>query len=115
MENISSYIFRAKSSKSALRIEVGNFIDDFRRSKDLSAIKNQKLKGHTAALFAAIAHHLCIELGLKVPNWLRQPKQIKEPYFVSDLQNSRLLALRDSPYAFRARNIFVPFNYLNRA
>lgn len=116
MKPLADYIKKAQVSDEERKLWVAQFIDDFRRHKDIAVISIPlKTEDPVAKLFEAIVHQLCVELNLKTPEWLYQIKPLKEPFFVSQLPNSKFLALRDSPYLFRTRNIFVPENYLSRA
>lgn len=116
MKSIHEYIKKAQVSTEQRKIWVGQFIDDFSGSKNLEMIQNSlsDTEDPIAKLFEAMAHQLCLNLNLVIPDWLLKPKYLKDPFFVSDLKNSKFLALRDSPYAFRIRNIFVPHHYLSR-
>lgn len=115
MKSLLEYIIQARISEAQKKISVGQFIDDFRRTQDLKSIEHPLFEqDEIAKLFEAIAHQLCLDLGLACPDWLNKPTYLQNPYFVSKLPGSKFIALRDSPYAFKIRNIFVPFNYLNR-
>jgi len=116
MKSLKDYILKAQISVEQRRLYVGQFIDDFKRTKNMSLIEKPIIENDPISkLFEAIAHQLCIDLNLDIPDWLNNPVCLDDPFFVSDLPNSRFLALRDSPIAFKSRNIFVPYNYLSRA
>ena len=109
MKPIQEYIQNAKISQQHRKIFIAQFIDDFLKEKNTNCFKDQITENDPVSkLFEAAAHQLCIDLNLEAPNWLLSPTFLKDPFFVSDLKNSKFLALRDSPYAFRIRNIFVP-------
>jgi hypothetical protein len=116
MKTLIDYIEKSKTSAENRKIWVAQFVDDFNRTKNLKMIEDEiKLSDDSISkLFEAIAHQLCLDLKLQTPEWLLNAKYLNDPFFVSDLPNSRFLALRDSPYAFRSRNIFVPYHYLSR-
>ena len=60
------------------------------------------------AWLAAYAEHLATRVGLTVPAWANSPKRIgPDPWFSTDSRQSRLRALRDSPPAFKNRNLFT--------
>jgi hypothetical protein len=60
------------------------------------------------AWLAAYAEHLAIRTGLPVPDWTDSPDRIApEPWFATDHPGARLRALRDSPPAFKNRNLFT--------
>jgi len=115
MKPLANYVDQARQGDTHRKLWVAQFIDDFRRTKDLNAIAAPLAdKDSIALLFQAIAHQLCVELKLSIPDWFFDFEPLDEPFFVSNLPNSRFLSLRESPYLFRMRNIFVPANYLVR-
>ena len=61
------------------------------------------------AWLAASAEHLAIQAGLPVPTWTRG-RVAPEPWFAAEEgdAHARLVALRDSPAPFKARNLFTP-------
>ena len=61
------------------------------------------------AWLAASAEHLAIQAGLPVPAWTRG-RIAPEPWFAAEENDAhaRLVALRDSPAPFKARNLFTP-------
>ena len=67
-------------------------------------------EGHTAdAWLAAYATYAAERCGLTPPTWADHPDRIAhDPWFSVDGKGSRLLALRDSPPAFKNRNLFTP-------
>lgn len=115
MKILQDYISKARKSASQRRLFLAQFIDDFRRLKDLKMLSRPvKKKDRVALLFVATAHQLALDLSLRPPEWLTKCTPLKSPYFVSKIEGLKLLALRDSPYAFRARNIYVLGNFLSR-
>lgn len=61
------------------------------------------------ATLAAYADLLAARIGIAPPAWAFGPERIApEPWFAVDGPRSRLLALRDSPPAFKRRNLFSP-------
>jgi hypothetical protein len=61
------------------------------------------------AWLAAYAEHLALRTGIPLPAWANSPERIaREPWFSTDRPLSRALALRDSPPAFKNRNLFTP-------
>lgn len=93
-----------------------DFVDDFRREKDLSAIAEPFYLSHerTDALLASTAETLCDELKLKPPEWLKAVPACKEPYFIGELENLKAISIVESPLRFRIRKIFVLENFLSR-
>lgn len=63
------------------------------------------------AWLAAYAEHLAGRIGRPVPAWADKRGRVSsEPWFATDATNARRrqLALRDSPAAFKKRNLFTP-------
>lgn len=60
------------------------------------------------AWLAAYAEHLAVALKLPVPEWTKNPARVAaQPWFESDTPALRLMALRDSPAAFKRRNLYT--------
>lgn len=93
------------------------FVDDFRRERDTSALEEPFASTNERwdALAAATAETLCKEMGEEAPAWLAEIPACKQPWFVSGLESLKAIALVESPLAFRLRKIFVLENFLNRA
>ena len=66
-------------------------------------------EGATAdAWLAAYAEHLAVSSGLPAPAWTASAARIaREPWFESAIPALRLMALRDSPAAFKHRNLYT--------
>ncbi len=63
------------------------------------------------AWLAAYAEHLAGRIGRPVPGWANARGRVApDPWFATDTTSPRLrlLALRDSPAAFKKRNLFTP-------
>lgn len=63
------------------------------------------------AWLAAYADYLSAKLGRAAPEWSGHPSRISpEPWFADGASSPhlRVLALRDSPSAFKRRNLFTP-------
>lgn len=61
------------------------------------------------AWLAAYAEHAARTAGLALPAWARPGSRVlPEPWFSVDSPRERMLALRDTPPAFRSRNLFTP-------
>ncbi len=73
-------------------------------------LKDRFPEGRIAdAWLAAYAEHAATLIGLKVPEWALHPGRIlPDPWFSVEAPAERRLALRDSPPAFRSRNLFTP-------
>jgi hypothetical protein len=60
-----------------------------------------------ANYIAAMVEHAASQRSLAPPHWTLNLPTLTRPYFASDLKTLRLLLLRDSPPAFKRRNIFI--------
>ncbi len=93
-----------------------DFVDDFRYYKVPSMISesykltDNKLDG----LIASTIEYLCDELHIKVPEWVLKVPPLKEPWFVSGIENLKAITIVESPVYFRRRKIFVLENFLSR-
>ncbi len=99
------------------KIWLFNFVDAFRRERDLLYIKTtpiQNLDPKLLALMASTVETLCEELNLKIPRWCRSTDALCEPWFVSETESLKALSIVESPIHFRKRNIFVLENFLSR-
>lgn len=68
------------------------------------------------AYVAAIAAHLAREHGLTMPRWASRPERcLTRPWFALPYPWARAMLLRDSPAAFRERNLFTGPQPLARA
>ncbi len=99
------------------KIPFFNFVDTVRREKKEGLVKapplytcSQKLK----ALLASTVESLCDELHIERPDWAKEAPALKEPWFLSEVENLKASALIESPTHFRKRNIFVLDNFLHR-
>lgn len=61
------------------------------------------------ATLAAYADFLAGRIGAPAPSWCFEYERIApEPWFAVESPRSRLLSLRDTPPAFKRRNLFTP-------
>lgn len=68
------------------------------------------------AYLAAVAAHLAGTLRLSAPRWTRQKvRRLSRPWFALPDLWARAWLLRDSPAAFRERNLFTTADALHRA
>jgi hypothetical protein len=68
------------------------------------------------AVFGAIAEHLALRWGLRVPGWTNDPSRfLKRPYCDTPFDDPKALYLAQSPTAFRRRLIFTEAEPLRRA
>ena len=99
------------------KIWLFNFVDAFRKEKDRAYIElppAQDLPSKLQALIAATVETLCGELKIKTPLWCSAVPTLKTPWFVSEIENLKAIAIAESPIHFRKRNIFVLENFLSR-
>lgn len=67
------------------------------------------------AYFAAVAEHLALKYGLKIPDWAFDPNRFLDiPFFPCGLESLKATLLKESPTAFRRRLIFVDADPLFR-
>lgn len=93
-----------------------NFVDDFRRHKNLRAVIEpfELSDVRMDALLASTTEALCDELSLVPPAWLAEIPACDDPWFVGDLQRLKAISIVESPLRFRMRKIFVLENFLSR-
>ena len=99
------------------KIHLMNFVDEFRRSKDGRLIvlpPDSSCPQQIQALIAATVEELCREINIASPEWVHKVKFLERPWFVSGMESLKASALIESPLAFRAKNIFVQQNFLER-
>ena len=94
-----------------------DFVDDFRRRRDLAAISEPFSLEHERfdAMAASTAERLCDEIGAPPPSWRADVPACTHPWFVSGLESLKAIAIVESPARFRVRKIFVLENFLSRA
>lgn len=92
------------------------FVDDFRRYRDLSLITQpfERSDEHFDAMLASTIEYLCDELHLEPPDWVWEVPSCRDPWFVSGMENLKAIAIVESPVYFRRRKIFVLENFLER-
>lgn len=94
------------------------FVDAFRREpgpKRISEPPSPKLPARLQALWASVVESLCAERGVEIPLWCGGVGPLRDPWFVSGVENLKASALVESSAWFRKRNIFVLGNFLDRA
>lgn len=116
IEDISIRIL--EDGPDSWRIHLFDCVDRLRHARDPELIEAppiNDLDGRIRALMASTVEALCSELGLTAPPWCRSVAALDHPWFVSGIENLKAMALVESPAPFRARNIFVLGNFLERA
>ena len=98
-------------------IHIMDFVDEFRQTKNLDAVRNGFLpkENKFSALAASVVEELCGEQHLPTPEWTRTIPPVPDPWFVSGMESLKAIALVESPVHFRKRKIFVLENFLSRA
>ena len=107
---------------AVLQVALGNFLDAFYRRPDVGLLADEPplLAGSGSqpinAYMAGIAEHLARTYKLAIPAWVFKPcRYLQRPKFGNPSSALRATLLIESPPAFRARNIFVTANALDRA
>lgn len=106
-----------KEAKGGWKSALFEFVDAFRRRpgpKLISEPPATKLSGTLQALWASVVESLCDEQGVEIPLWCGGVGPLRDPWFVSGVENLRASALVESPARLRKRNIFVLGNFLER-
>ena len=98
------------------RIPFMEFVDDFRRTRDLSLIEKPFALSDKRidALLASTIEYLCNEMNIEPPDWVWEVPSCKKPWFVSGIENLKAISIVESPAYFRRRKIFVLENFLSR-
>lgn len=105
-------------SKEDLSLHLFQFVDDFRYTKDRSLVDDMPnfsgLEDKHVALIASTVEYLCREAGIQCPSWTNTIGPLKDPYFVSGIENLKAMAIAESPFEFRKRMVFVLSNFMDR-
>jgi transcriptional regulator with XRE-family HTH domain len=103
---------------SSWKIHFMDLVDYFRRTLDTSCLlmpPAQKIDKKLYALLSSIVQQLSLDAGISPPPWSMRPQFLEKPWFVSETESLKAFALLESPLSFRANNIFVLGNFLERA
>jgi len=97
---------------------LSNFLDDMKRTPSYSRLKDEptQIEEKIDSFLAATAEQLAKTHNLPIPIWVYKKRFVlAEPFFPSGLKGDyRFFALKESPLAYSARNIFVTSNVLDR-
>jgi hypothetical protein len=107
---------RIKDDPNNWRVYLMDFVDDFRHYRDLQMIDQPFGLDDERfdALLAATAEQLCNELKIKTPVWILSVPAPRDPWFVSEIESLKAIAIVESPLPFRIRKLFVLENFLSR-
>ncbi len=100
------------------KIHLFDFVDEFRRTADARLAllpPPRSLDDRLTALLSSTVRALCDELGIATPRWAALQRFLPKPWFLSGMNSLKASALLESPTSFRANNIFVHANFLERA
>jgi len=100
------------------RIHLFNFVDAFRAPGDPALTRSappDSLDPRLRCMTASIVESLCHERAIPAPSWCLGIGPLPDPWFAAGVENLKAMALVESPAEFRARNIFVLGNFLERA
>lgn len=95
-----------------------NLVDAFRGTRNPLLLAHPpitELEDRLRALCASTVEALSAEVAMRPPPWCAGIAALPHPWFVAGIENLKAEALAESPAWFRARNIFVLSNFLNRA
>jgi len=97
---------------------LSNFLDDMKRNPAHDRLVDEPapIEVKIDAFLAATAEQLAKTYKLPIPRWVFKKRFVlQDPFFPSNLKGDyRFFALKESPLAFSARNIFVTANVLDR-
>ena len=103
-------------NKAFWHIPFMDFVDEFRRSKDISQLKPLSHQNERYdALLASTIEYICNEPPqCAPPGWVYYIPECSEPWFVAGIESLKAISLVESPVWFRRRQIFVLENFLSR-
>ena len=116
-------VARRVLDQHSFQMELADFLDAFRENPSGEALQEEPvpLDGQVAegrrldAFLAATGESLAMKHDLPVSRWMFDPRRsLDVPSFVCRTRAGRLFLLKDSPAAFKSRNLFVTGNALER-
>ncbi|MEM7385479.1 MAG: hypothetical protein AAF514_11090 [Verrucomicrobiota bacterium] len=108
---------------SEWRYELADFLDEFYANPSSEAVADEpdslaatgKEGQRRDAFIAATAEHLGRKYQFPLQPWVYQPSRyLDHPSFALSTREGKLFLLKDSPAAFKSRNLFVSGNALER-
>lgn len=107
-----------EEGEASWKIWILNFVDAFRENPSRELIEDPPIREtppKILPLLASVVESLCEEAGMEIPAWCDSVPPLSRPWFVSEMESLKSMALMESPVHFRKRNIFVFENFLRRA
>lgn len=109
----------------SFRFELADFLDEFRQASESAVdalaetpplLAGKVENGSRCDCFlAAMAETLARRNGWQTPDWaFDAERSLAEPHFDFSTREGRLFLLKDSPAAFKSRNLFVTAAVLDR-
>ena len=107
---------------SEFRLELADFLDEFYSSPSEDALSEKPIRlkgaidrGHEKDVYlSAVAEHLGREYQIPIGAWaFSNELKLDKPSFAYQSRAGRIFLLRDSPPAFKSRNLFVTANVLS--
>lgn len=105
-------------------IYFGNFLDEFYSATNQERSEMvrdeprwpEEIPAYKMAFLAGAVEKLCLDHDIEVPDWVGKDKYVlRDPYFALNAKGDlRMVLLVESPPEFKARNIFVSENCLER-
>ncbi len=120
LSEYSAYAVAKKAQQDGIhswKTHFMDFVDEFRNTLDYRLLllpPPQDLSLRLKELLSAIVLQLCKKQEIDPPTWALKKRGMKKPWFVSNMESLKALAIIESPICFRERNIFVHSNFLER-
>jgi hypothetical protein len=100
------------------KIHLMNFVDEFRRTRDMRLLilpPIQSLDERLLALLASVCCELCGEIDAVAPSWARAEYFLPQPWFIHEMESLKAMSIQSTPIYFKRNNIYVLDNFLQRA
>ena len=108
---------------AVFRMELADFLDEFYLCPTAQALAEEPVilagsvdRGHRKDVYlGATAEHLGRRFQFGLAPWVYDPRRyLDKPSFAMKTREGRIFLLKDSPAAFKSRNLFVTGNVLSR-